>query len=125
MDLMAMFRRPDALRTPNALESARICTTIQRMPSSDLALIAANDLSAMVVEAIRSRKDGGILQIGMAPSDVEIEGERFAARCDLRLSTPGSRLEVRIEGRFGSDGEVVPDGATLLQDLGAPGRIAA
>lgn len=118
MDVMSMFQRGDALRAPSRIESAWISTTIQRMPSSELASIASNDLCELVVEAIRGSKDGGILQIGMAPSDVEIHGTRFAARCDLRLSTPGSKLEVRIEGRF-EDGEVTPDAAVLLQDLGA------
>ena len=124
MDVMSMFRRGDALRAPSRIENAWISTTIQRMPSSDLAAIASNDLCELVVEAIRSRKDGGILQIGMAPADVEIHGDRFAVRCDLRLSTPGSKLEVRIEGRF-EDGEVTPDTAVLLQDIGArPSRAA-
>ena len=113
MSLMDLFR-PSAgrLRAPEQHEEASITTVLLHMPTPRLARIANDDLSPLIESAISD--GGGILQIGLAPSDLEIEGDRFAARCDLRLTTPGSRLEVRIEGSIDSLGMVEPKSATLI-----------
>lgn len=113
MSLMELFRPRNAtLRTPERDEAASITTAIIHMPAPRLAGIANDDLSRLVRDAIQD--DGGILQMGLAPRDLEIEGDRFAARCDLRLTTPGSRLEIRVEGSIDARGMVQPTTACLL-----------
>lgn len=113
MSLMQLFRpKATSLRAPDRHEAASITTVIIHMPTPRLARIADADLSVLVADAMEA--GGGILQVGLAPSDLEIEGDRFAARCDLRLTTPGSRLEIRVEGGIDAMGRVDPTCASLI-----------
>lgn len=116
MSLMEMFRPRVAMRAPQRHERDSITTAIIHMPAPRLARISNDDLSTLVDEAIIN--GGGIIQMGLAPSDIEIEGSRFAARCDLRLTTPGSRLEVRFEGAIDPLGRVEPTTAVLIARRG-------
>lgn len=100
------------IRPPRRHETASIATALLHMPTPRLARIADNDLGPLVDAAIA--QGGGIHQVGLAPSDLEIEGDRFAARCDLILTTSRASLEIRIEGSIDEIGRVEPQTAWLL-----------
>lgn len=115
MSLMDIFRPmlgKRSLRAPEEHETASIATVLLHMPTPTLARIADNDLAPLVGNAIE--QGGGIFLIGLAPADLEIEGDRFAARCDLRLTTMASQLEIRVEGAIDACGKVAPNAAVLL-----------
>lgn len=114
MSLMDLFRpRADtALRAPREDEGASITSVLLHIPSPRLAQIADNDLAPLINAAIE--QDGGIHQVGLAPKDLEIQDGRFAARCDLWLTTSKARLEIRIEGDIDARGFVETSSATLL-----------
>lgn len=114
------FLQTRDMRAPDARETASIISAVNHIPTPALAEIADPSLKGLVRASLDA--DGvmgmrGILQIGLATADLEIEEDRFRARCDVRLTTPGSRLEVLIEGDIDMLGRVTPRCATLLADL--------
>lgn len=115
MSMMDLFR-PEAgtaaLRLPEDHETTSIASVLLHIPTPRLAQIADSDLAGMIGRAIEM--GGGILQIGLCPSDLEIQGGRFAARCLLRLTTLTSKLEIRFEGGIDDKGRCAPEAAILL-----------
>lgn len=106
-----LFAGQEQLRAPVAHEQASITTAILHMPTPRMAQIADEHLKAVLTAAIAI--GGGILIIGMAPSDLEISGTQFTARCDVRLSTSPERISVMIEGQIDERGRVDPSAACL------------
>lgn len=115
MDINAFWRltggRPK-LRAPAPIEQTSITTAILHMPSPNLAQIADDRLKSLLTAAISV--GGGVLMIGMAPSDLEISGECFTARCDVRLTNSSQQLSVLIEGDIDNLGRVAPRAASVL-----------
>lgn len=117
-NLFTLFRHA-AMRAPAMHEDASVRSVVQNLPTPALIAIADDDLADIARHAMDQTEGllaGGILQIGMGSTDLEIEEGRFSARCDVRMTTPGSRLEVRFEGAIDHLGRVVVDGAHLISD---------
>ena len=113
--LMKLFQpqsAADALRAPSEHEAASITSVLLHIPTPRLAQIADEDLGTLVDAAID--QGGGIHQIGLAPTDLEIQGDRFVARCDLRLSTMRRQIEISFKGAIDERGRVAPEAAILL-----------
>lgn len=110
MDLARFLRGGAALRAPAPHEQVSIATAILHMPSPRLAAIAEPGVRDPLETAIAA--GGGVLMMGLAPGDLEIANDRFAANCDVRLTTR-TRLQVRIEGAIDAEGRVSPKLAAL------------
>jgi hypothetical protein len=113
MSIIDLFRpaSTSALRAPQDHEATSIVMALRHLQSPVLATISDGELRCMMDEAIAD--GGGILIIGMAPTDIEIQGDRFAAQCLVRLTASPTRLDVRIEGSVDAIGRVAPDAARL------------
>lgn len=114
------FLQAREMRAPDAHETTSILSAVMHIPTPALHMISDPSLKGLIQASLDV--DGvvgmrGILQIGVATADLEIEEDVFRARCDVRLTTPGSRLEVLIEGDVDRLGRITPRSATLLADL--------
>lgn len=110
--LRGLLRRAPALRAPVEHEAASMTTAMIHMRTPVLHRIAQGDLRTALETAMAD--GGGILQMGLAPRDLEIDGPRFQARCDLRLDHDPRDYEIQITGDIDALGRVVPDHASLL-----------
>lgn len=113
MNLLNLFRANTAaaLRKPCEHEAASITDVLLHIPAPLLATISKDDLRTMVVDAIA--EGGGIVIVGLAPDDLEISGDRFAAQCLLRLSTSKAHIDMHVSGSIDKLGRVVPEEAVL------------
>lgn len=112
MDILRLFRpMAEPLRAPTTFERHLIAGRILTLSSEALRDAAHGDLKTQVELAMRS--GGGILQIGLSPHDMEIDGLEFCVRCDLRLTGCTRQVEIMIKGVVDESG-CLPILATLL-----------
>jgi hypothetical protein len=84
------------LRVPSISESMEIVEALKRIASPALLDVATGELADELSASVAEGK--GIVQVGIAPGEIEIEGGVFRCRIDVRLVGDPWMRHVQVEG---------------------------
>lgn len=101
------------LRAANDDEMISILDIVTHMPEETLRKIAGGSLSVLAEDA--AREGVAIAMIGAATRDVEIDGDRFGVRCQLRFGRQPVLHDMLVTGRISPKGIANVDEASLLE----------